>query len=164
MEIKNSFSWRKVFIRAYLAGFLVFLLGGLMPTEVNAKNESTEILEIPAIDLVTDVVVARREGDRLVVPDNNVGSYSRANNKTLLVGHSSTIFDKLDEVHVDDVLVYGAHQYVVENIEVLLKDEIEMRKILKTETSDTVVLMTCAGEDLGNGDATHRLIITAKKA
>jgi hypothetical protein len=28
---------------------------------------------------------------------------------------------------------------------------------------DTLVLMTCAGELLDNGDATHRLIITAVK-
>ena len=29
------------------------------------------------------------------------------------------------------------------------------------EEKDTLVLMTCAGEDLGNGDSTHRLLVTA---
>ena len=34
--------------------------------------------------------------------------------------------------------------------------------VLQAESNDTIVLMTCAGQDLGNKDATHRLIITAK--
>ena len=36
-----------------------------------------------------------------------------------------------------------------------------MNKILEASDKDTVVLMTCAGKDLGNGDASHRLIVTA---
>ena len=42
------------------------------------------------------------------------------------------------------------------------KAKIDMRDVLQAESNDTIVLMTCAGQDLGNKDATHRLIITAK--
>ena len=29
--------------------------------------------------------------------------------------------------------------------------------------ADIIIIMTCAGQDLGNGDATHRLVITATR-
>mgnify|MGYP003312839861 CR=1 FL=1 len=41
------------------------------------------------------------------------------------------------------------------------KSMINMAEILQEEDKDTLVLMTCAGEDLGNGDSTHRLLVTA---
>jgi sortase (surface protein transpeptidase) len=39
-----------------------------------------------------------------------------------------------------------------------------MKELLKAEDTDTLVLMTCAGELMSNNDATHRLIVTAKKS
>ena len=38
-----------------------------------------------------------------------------------------------------------------------------MPKLLSASNEKTIVIMTCAGEDLGKGDATHRLILTAIK-
>ena len=36
-----------------------------------------------------------------------------------------------------------------------------MDEVLAPTEQNTLVIMTCAGEDLGGGDATHRLIVTA---
>ena len=36
-----------------------------------------------------------------------------------------------------------------------------MTEILKREEKDTIVIMTCAGELLDGGDATHRFMVTA---
>ena len=82
-------------------------------------------------------------------------------NKTLLVGHSSTVFRDLDKLVLDDRLVYRGQLYRVTSIEMHEKKEISMMKLLEAEKVDTVVLMTCAGQDLGGGDASHRLIIEA---
>lgn len=39
-----------------------------------------------------------------------------------------------------------------------------MSTLLTPTSQDTIILMTCAGTDLGNGDASHRLIITAVRS
>ncbi len=41
------------------------------------------------------------------------------------------------------------------------KSMISMSELLKADDKETIVIMTCAGESLENGDATHRLIVTA---
>ena len=43
----------------------------------------------------------------------------------------------------------------------LEKADVDMNKMLAPAEKDTLVIMTCAGMDLGNGDATHRLVLTA---
>ena len=88
--------------------------------------------------------------------------YSEAENKTLLIGHSSTVFKNLDEAEVGDAIWYNGHGYQIVDTDTLLKSEINMDKLLKSEDTDTLVIMTCAGEELDNYDATHRLILTAK--
>ena len=51
--------------------------------------------------------------------------------------------------------------YHVKSIIVKDKGMISMSEVLKAEDQKTLVLMTCAGDYLNNGDATHRLIVTA---
>ena len=119
-------------------------------------------LNIPSIDLVSDVTKLEVENRSLKTPDSIVGSYSNADNKTLLIGHSSTVFHDLNRVMVGDIIQYDGIMFIVDNIELLPKKNIRMDDILADEDNNTLILMTCAGEDLGAGDATHRLILTAK--
>ena len=91
-----------------------------------------------------------------------VGSYGPNINKTLLVGHSSTVFEELDQLRVDQEINYNDSVYRVTEIKVLRKEEISMTEILSGASVDTIILMTCAGDSLPNQDATHRLIITAE--
>ena len=45
--------------------------------------------------------------------------------------------------------------------ETLEKAAVDMSGILAKASRQTIVVMTCAGQDLGGGDATHRLLVTA---
>lgn len=101
------------------------------------------------------------EDHELKTPDTIVGSFSRAKNKTLLIGHSSTVFQNLNKTRLGDKIIYDNNKYIVENIEVLEKADVDMSKMLAPAEKDTLMMMTCAGTDLGNGDATHRLVLTA---
>ena len=92
-----------------------------------------------------------------------MGSYSNHVNKTFLIGHSSTVFRDLDQANVGDSISYNNVDYRIVDMEVFKKSDISMTEILKAEERDTIVLMTCAGEPVGERDATHRLIVTAVK-
>ena len=119
-------------------------------------------LNIPSIELSSDVAKTYLDNRKIATPSYIVGSFSRAKNKTLLVGHSTTVFDKLDNVKVNDEIKYNDNKYVIRSVETLEKKYIDMDKILAPAEKDTLVLMTCAGELYDNGDASERLIITAE--
>jgi sortase (surface protein transpeptidase) len=42
------------------------------------------------------------------------------------------------------------------------KESIDMAEVLKRSPEKTIIIMTCAGEPIGNLDATHRLLVYAK--
>lgn len=156
---------RRLDLRMVLAGLYVFLLGiyiivGLQPADATKLEVATE-LSIPAIDLTSDVTNLKLNGTKLDTPATIVGSYSQAENKTLLIGHSTTVFENLNQVQIGDEIDYDGKKYVVKKSEILAKAEIDMGELLAGAETDTLVVMTCAGELLGGGDATHRLIITA---
>jgi len=132
----------------------------LQPAEATEYDIYTQ-LEIPSIDLTSDVARLRLEGHELSTPEMIVGGYSQSSNKVLLIGHSTTVFQNLENVAIGDRLTYGEKGYIVESAEVFAKSQINMGKLLAAEKVDTVVIMTCAGESLAGGDATHRLIVTA---
>ncbi|MBR2543216.1 sortase [Candidatus Saccharibacteria bacterium] len=161
MELKKRFSLRKVFIILYSFLLSVYLIVGFLPTKSIYAIDTQ--LKIPAINLVSDVTILESKNGKLDTPDLIVGSFSRAENKTLLVGHSTTIFENLDKLKINDTVIYKSKLYKVKKRELLEKNEISMRQVLKNESDDTIVLMTCAGEMLENMDATHRLIVTATK-
>lgn len=162
MELKRHLDFRYVFVGLYLLAFLIYLVIGLQPAD--AKNYSiTSNLEIPSISLYSDVAALELNNNQLLTPDEIVGSYSRAKNKTLLIGHSTTVFSNLSSVKVGDEINYDEETYSVTQINIHEKNKIEMSKILAPAEEDTVIIMTCAGEVYDNGDATHRLIITAVK-
>ena len=172
MEIRARLDFRKIVIPLYAVCFVVYLIFGLTPTSAGATYyEISGNLEIPAIDGPSEVVRYRPYSDvttlniedhQLKTPRTIVGSYSRSENKTLLIGHSSTVFSKLDQIWVGDIVNYNGYSYLVKDIIVDKKENINMRELLRAAETDTLIIMTCAGNDLEDGDATHRLIITAE--
>ena len=162
MELKKRLNIRTVLIGLYTVVFVTYVIVGLKPAEAAQGYEISAELNIPSIGLVSDVTILQLENHELKTPDAIVGSFSRAENKTLLIGHSSTVFQSLDKVAVGEEVDYDDRIYIVQKIETLEKSEINMSELLEKADEDTLVIMTCAGTDLGNGDATHRLIVTAE--
>ena len=120
-------------------------------------------LIIPSIDLVSGVTKLELKNHRLDTPDSIVGSFSKNSSKTLLIGHSTTIFKNLDQVTVNDIITYNNVRYMITDVETFRKTDIDMGELLKPESDNTLVLMTCAGEPVGDKDATHRLLVTAQE-
>lgn len=150
----------------FLTGYVVV---GFWPSESSASEEIAMASEdlsgqliINSIGLSSPVKAVRLQDRTLEVPDKIVGSFSKNENKIFLFGHSSTVFENLKNVNFGDVVDYNDHSYRITNIEVRKKSEISMTNVLRAEEKDTLVLMTCAGESLGNDDYSHRLIITAE--
>ena len=165
MELKKRFGTREVLICAYVSFLLVYLTVfvavGLSPAGASEPIVSAQ-LSVPSIGLESGVVALQLNDRSLETPADLVGSYSRSPNKTLLIGHSSTVFRDLDNVNLGDSILYNNTYYLVSKISVMARDEINMRRLLSRAEKDTLVLMTCTGDDLGGGDATHRLIMTAE--
>ncbi len=161
MEIRKSFDFRILFFLISFLTFVILLSLGLSPAEATAQYDISGSLFIPSIELSSDVASLTLDQNKLNTPDEIVGSFSNHDNKTLLIGHSSTVFNNLHDVTIGNVIIYNEHKYIVVDIDVLEKEAISMSKILKSEKENTLVLMTCAGEDYGNGDSSHRLILTA---
>lgn len=162
MELKRGVSIRAIFTIIYIVGFFAYLVGYF----VQANGIAYTIdggLAIPSIDLVSGVTKLELKDHKLDTPDSIVGSFSNHQNKTLLVGHSTTIFSDLHQSKVGDRVIYNNTEYKIAKMEIFKKSDIDMTELLKSENVDTLVLMTCAGEPMGNTDATHRLIVTATR-
>ncbi|MBQ9018442.1 class F sortase [Candidatus Saccharibacteria bacterium] len=156
----RSFDYRKVFTIFYVLGVIAYIAVGLSGAKATEYEAATDI-EIPSIGLTSDVVTMHVTDRQLNTPDYIVGRYSESLNKTLLVGHSSTIFANLHQVSLGDAIIYDGDRYIVSDIATQAKLDISMAEVLAPADRGTIIIMTCAGEDLGGGDATHRLIITA---
>lgn len=129
---------------------------------VDAKQYNTSgHLIIPSINLESDVTALSLDNGNLPTPEAIVGSYSKAPHKTLLIGHSSTVFMNLSKVNIGDTMIYSGVTYEIISAHTLAKSEINMNRLLEETPRNTLVIMTCAGESLANGDATHRLILYA---
>ena len=160
MELKRRLDPKTVFIGLYVVLFSIYIIVGLQPADAANYPVSAE-LSIPSIGLTSDVTTLQLENHALNTPDTIVGSYSQAEHKTLLIGHSTTVFERLNEVELGDLVEYDGGDYRVTSITILPKGEISMNEILQGADEDTLVIMTCAGQLLDGGDATHRLMITA---
>ena len=160
MELKRGLDPKKIFVGLYVLAFAVYLVIGLQPAEATNYAVSAE-LNIPTIGLNADVTTLELGPDGLETPDSIVGSYSQADNKTLLIGHSTTIFAALDRVQLGEIINYSGTDYRVTAIDMVPKPGVDMNKILAGADKDTIIIMTCAGQLLDGGDATHRLMITA---
>ncbi|MBR2998567.1 sortase [Candidatus Saccharibacteria bacterium] len=152
----------RIITAIYVLYFAWFFGVGLMPAEATEYNIIGEI-NIPAINLSSDVAKLNLENGRLNTPAEIVGSFTRAKNKTLLIGHASSVFREAKNLKLSDKIIYGNKTYEIIQIDYRAKSEISMNKLLASSENDTIIIMTCAGQDLGDGDATHRLIITATR-
>ena len=163
---KKSLTLIAIFFVYFAAGFAFFYFG-FQPTisakDTYAKEAETANYElnIPAINLDIPVTKVGMTDNNLDVPEQIVGSYSVHENKTLLIGHSTTAFSGLNSLKIGDQIIYNSQTYAVASIEQKEKSSISMKEILKAEEKDTLVLMTCAGEQITKTDFSHRLIITA---
>ena len=153
----------------YLVAIPVYLYFGFQPSGnmvmayAEEAKTATGSLAIPSIDLVAPMSDVELNGRVLSAPNYIVGRYQSYNNKVLVMGHSSTVFQRLPEVSVGDEILYDGQSFEIVSKEVRAKSEILMSEILKDEKELTLVLMTCSGEHLSGQDYSHRLIIYAKK-
>lgn len=160
MELRHRLDPRKIFVGLYIMAFAAYIIIGLQPADA-ANYNVTGQLSIPSINLTSDVTEINLHDHKLDTPDTIVGSYSNTKHKTLLIGHSTTIFTELDQVHLKDQIIYNNQAYRVTSIDMIRKQTVNMSEILSETNQDTIVIMTCAGQLLGGGDATHRLMLTA---
>lgn len=161
----NPLRWSERAIRVFVTGFFlimvpVYLYIGFQPV-ASIEALSYPTLDFPALKLSTPVAALELTDHQLVAPSTIAGSYSRSENKIFIIGHSSTVFKKLDQATLDMDFIYNNVKYRIVNIETLEKSAINMQEILAPAELPTIIIMTCAGEPLPNQDATHRLIITA---
>lgn len=163
MELRKRLSPRYVFIGVYVVAFLAYIIYGLQPAEASASYEVVGKVSVPQIGLVADVTKLEIENDKLNTPDTIVGSYTRSENKTLLIGHATGVFRDLNQVRIGDTIEYDSTEYKVTKLTYAVKEAIDMDELLEPADNDTLVVMTCAGKMLSGGDATHRLIVTAEK-
>ena len=161
MELRKHLSPKSVFVGLYVLFFVIYIVVGLQPAEATQSYEISTTLNIPSINLNTDVANLKLESHKLETPSDIVGRFQRAENKTLLIGHSTTVFQNLDKLQIGEEVIYDGTIYYIYSSEVVEKTAIDMNELLAKTDQDTLVIMTCAGTNLGNGDATHRLIVTA---
>ena len=159
MELKKRFDVRKFLIISYVLVFAVYIIYGLQPAR--AAEAIKGHLTIGTIGLSTDVAAAETNEEGLITPDDIPAIYSINPNKALVYGHSARIFEKLDLLKVGDVINYNNKDYYVTSVTVQKKDDVRMNGLLSGRERDTIILMTCAGELYENGDASHRLLVTA---
>lgn len=162
MELKKHFDLRIALTVVYVLLLVLYIFGMFKPVGATELEESAD-LRIPSIALDTGVATLHVKNNQLEAPETIAGSLASAQNKILLIGHSSTVFKDLDQIKIGDDIDYDYTKYQVTSIQTLAKSQIHMDQIMRRESQETLVLMTCAGEDLGNGDATHRLVVTAIK-
>lgn len=152
---------RFVITTLYAVFFAVYIFIGLQPAEAKSYDISGA-LKIPEISLDTDVTTLELDGRKLETPETIVGAYSRNPNKTLLIAHSTTAFKNLKNISIGAEITYNDKIYHVTAIKTYEKSKISMEKLLKSAEKDTLILMTCAGEPIGELDATHRFIVMAE--
>ncbi len=163
MELRRRLSPKYIFVALYFVCFVLFLVIGLRPTFVALATDYdlTGKVLIPSIGLTSDVARLSLTNGKLDTPDTIVGSYQKNPHKIFLFGHSSTVFNDLHLVQLGEQILYNGATYQISNIVIVEKSEIKMNKLLQETPRDTLVIMTCAGELLEGGDATHRLLVTA---
>lgn len=164
----NPFCWPPRLVKVLTAAFFmimlpIYLFIGLQPVPL-VDATSYPSLEIPTINLKTPVASVELIDRQLAVPATIAGVYQPFENKLFIIGHSSTVFQNLDQLEVGQVFSYDGQQFLVTDRITLEKSAISMNTLLSDAPDKTIIIMTCAGEPLPNQDATHRLIVTAKLA
>lgn len=162
MELKTPRAKFRFFaVLAYFAVIAGIIAYFFAPKTADASSE--ERLFIPKIGLIAQVKNIERQGNRLIAPDTIAGAYKPTNHKTVIIGHSSTIFKDLDQLKGSETFTFDQTEYKITRREVVEKRFVDMAEIVAETEKNTVVLMTCFGEPLGGQDYSHRLIITAEE-
>lgn len=161
----NPFYWSRRAIRVFLAGFFLIMLPiylyiGFQPS-ISTQALSYPELNIASIKLSTPVEPLQLTNRQLIAPSTIAGTYSSNPHKTLIIGHAATVFKSLHQVEIDDIFTYDGQPYRIIESKISEKSTISMEEILSPAATDTIIIMTCAGDPLPGQDATHRLIITA---
>jgi len=164
----NPLRWSSRTLRVFFVMLFVILapfyfFSGIQPVS-SIEATSYPELSLPSINLSTPVAPLEMTDHQLIAPATIAGSYSQAANKQFIIGHSSTVFQKLDQSQLYQHLYYNEVEYTITNIETLLKADVDMDAILAASDTETLVIMTCAGTPLPEQDATHRLIVTAERS
>ena len=140
------------------AGFTAYLFA---PKAADASSE--ERLFMPSIGLIAQVKDIERTGSKLIAPEKIAGAYKPTNHKTVIIGHSTTVFKDLKNIKDDSEFTFDHKKYKITDIEIVEKRFVNMEEIVSETEKYTVVLMTCYGESLGGQDYSHRLVITAEE-
>ena len=143
----------------YVALLGVYLYHGFQPFSVDASGPIR--LSANSINLSTPVDNVEKTGSKIAVPEHIAGAYSESTNKTLLIGHSNTVFDRLGDLKLGDTITFDHTPYQITRIVTEAKANIDMSALLAPEDTPTIVLMTCTGTFVKGHDYTHRLIVTA---
>ena len=145
----------------YFVAIAAFTAYIFIPKAVDASSE--ERLFIPDIGLIARVKDIERQGNQLIAPDTIAGAYKATNHKTVIIGHSSTIFKDLVKLDGDESFTFDNKNYSITSREIVEKRFVNMEEIVSETEKNTIVLMTCYGEPLGGQDYSHRLIIVAEE-
>lgn len=138
----------------------IYIFVGLQPVS-SAAGENYPSLTIDAIGLDTPVASLELNNQELIAPAAIAGIYDQHNGKLFIIGHSSTVFQRLAEVAPGTVITYDSQLYIITEAITVEKSAVDMTKILASTEQETLILMTCAGQSLPGQDATHRFIATA---
>ena len=157
-RIRNYFRISDFVVSIALIGASIYFINSIVS---DTSATSTDQLIIDGISLNTPVKKVELTGTELVSPETIAGAYEAADNKTLLIGHSTTVFKKLDQINGNMTIKYRGKDYQITEMVLMKKEDISMFDLTRPAKKDTIVLMTCAGEATGNHDFTHRLIVTA---
>ena len=170
------------------AAFFIAIFTTFAPMAATAATISSPVLltsagtplylYIPSIKLLSPVQgVGVNERGNMDVPGeytNNVGWYERGvtpgNVGTAVIdAHNTAAFKKLDQVSVGaEIYVYTSAgewlHFVTTNAQTYSMDTLSPATLFAPANAPQINLITCAGLSLGNGEATHRLIVSARLA
>lgn len=154
---------RVFFVMLFMILAPFYFFSGIQPVS-SIEATSYPELSLPSIGLNTPVAPLEMTDRQLIAPATIAGSYSQAENKQFIIGHSSTVFQTLSQSQLYQHIYYNDIEYTITNIETLAKADVDMNAILSASEVETLVIMTCAGTPLPGQDATHRLVITAERS
>lgn len=164
----NPFNWSARTVKIAFAVFCsifvpAYIIIGLQPATAADPNEfNYDTLSAASINLSAPVKPLTLNSEhRLIAPDTIAGAYSNHINKTLIIGHSTTVFANLYAASIGDRINYADSEYAITDMSYQKVEEINMSDILASAERPTIILMTCAGEP-SDDKYPERLIITAE--
>jgi LPXTG-site transpeptidase (sortase) family protein len=147
----------------YVALAITYFAVGLMPARAEDELTAVGTLSIGSINMEqAEVVETKAKGKQLIIPDEKIAIYSTHKSKLLLMAHSETAFRDINRLNIGDEIIYNGEKYEVLSMKYEQIEDIKMSEILKAEEKKTIVLMTCAGKEMDDGNFSERLIIEAR--